>query len=534
MTQVELPQLSLQRYVDLVRRRRWQLVPISLLGLVVGAVVAFLIPKYYVAEASVEHQEVAGEMERGENPFKRIVDSSQETIRLAAGKAMEALKWPEAAIGDPSRRTLEEAKVRSRLVVIDSNAGDKTRTYAHIRILYKDTDAQRSADFANALVDTWIQGRVQKLRSSHQEQATRANADFAEWDRTYERYLQEKQDLEVRFRIRPDFDPRLQQEEMRRRQDTQRMLREQLRDRETKVAMHKADAERTRTELAATAERVAPSQRELLEAARTRPELAPLLLQLQLSVAGLEAWKPGTRERTKQEREIARMRDTIFASMALDLDADGKIANPAHAALVKKLADAVAAGEQLVGEIERLQRDIAADTQEIEQLAEGYRLIESKRKDLDTAAQKRADAAARQQKQGQYLAALEQALPVQPLQRASPPPHPTDPNILVVALIGAVLGLGAAIGLILLLDLLQGTFKTAEDVERALGVQVLGAMSHMETDAERTFAVRSRRRAGVTAFLFMGLVVAVVVVYYRAPTRLPGIVRDLLALVLGV
>ena len=51
---VELPQLSLQRYVDLVRRRRWQLVPVSLLGLLVGAVVAFLIPRYYVAEATFE------------------------------------------------------------------------------------------------------------------------------------------------------------------------------------------------------------------------------------------------------------------------------------------------------------------------------------------------------------------------------------------------------------------------------------------------------------------------------------------------
>lgn len=533
MTQVELPQLSLQRYVDLVRRRRWQLVPISLLGLVVGAVVAFLIPKYYVAEASVEHQEVASEMERGENPFKRIVDSSQETIKLSAGKAMEALKWPEAAITDPSRRTLEESKVRSRITVIDSNAGDKTRTYAHIRILYKDTDAQRAADFANALVETWIQGRVQKLRSSHQEQSTRANADFTEWDGTYERYLQEKQDLEVRYRVRPDFDPRLQQEEMRQRQETQRRLRADLRDRESRLAAQTAEVERLRTQLAATPERVKPTQRELQEAARARPELAPLLVQLQMLVAGLEAWKPGTRERNKQEREIARMQALIYAAMALELDADGRVANPAHAAAVKQLTEAAAAAEQLVGEIARLQRDIAADTEEVERLAEGYRLIESKRKDLETAAAKRADAAARQQKQGQYLAALEQQLPVQPLQRATPPPHPTDPNILVVALIGAVLGLGAAVGLILLLDLLQGTFKTAEDVERALGVQVLGAMSHMETDAERTFAVRSRRRAGVTAFLFMGLVVAVVVVYYRAPTRLPGIVRDLLALVLG-
>ena len=48
MTPVEqphLPQLSLQRYVDLVKRRRWQVLPVSLLGLLVGGIVAFFIPR---------------------------------------------------------------------------------------------------------------------------------------------------------------------------------------------------------------------------------------------------------------------------------------------------------------------------------------------------------------------------------------------------------------------------------------------------------------------------------------------------------
>jgi hypothetical protein len=55
----------------------------------------------------------------------------------------------------------------------------------------------------------------------------------------------------------------------------------------------------------------------------------------------------------------------------------------------------------------------------------------------------------------------------------------------------------------------------------------------METDAERTVAHRSRRRAGFGVFALMALVVLVVVTWYRAPTRLPGFVRDLLTLLLG-
>ena len=56
MTQTaDLPQLSLQRYFDLVKRRRWQLVPVSLLGLIIGGVVAFFIPRFFVAETLLSH-----------------------------------------------------------------------------------------------------------------------------------------------------------------------------------------------------------------------------------------------------------------------------------------------------------------------------------------------------------------------------------------------------------------------------------------------------------------------------------------------
>ena len=55
MTQIEVPQISLQRYVDLLKRRRWQVIPVSLLGLLVGGLVAFFIPRYYVADVTVDY-----------------------------------------------------------------------------------------------------------------------------------------------------------------------------------------------------------------------------------------------------------------------------------------------------------------------------------------------------------------------------------------------------------------------------------------------------------------------------------------------
>ena len=55
MTQLDLPQISLSRYLDLLKRRKWRVVPASLAGLVIGGLVAFFVPRYYVADMKLDH-----------------------------------------------------------------------------------------------------------------------------------------------------------------------------------------------------------------------------------------------------------------------------------------------------------------------------------------------------------------------------------------------------------------------------------------------------------------------------------------------
>ena len=133
--QVELPQLSLQRYLDLVKRRRWQLVPVSLLGLVIGGLVAFFIPRYFVADTLVVHQQVPGETPPDrENPFRSIVDTARSTIPLAVDEALDELHWPEVAQLDRFERQQYEREVEERVRVLEANAWDKTRAYAQLRV----------------------------------------------------------------------------------------------------------------------------------------------------------------------------------------------------------------------------------------------------------------------------------------------------------------------------------------------------------------------------------------------------------------
>ncbi|MBL8753304.1 MAG: hypothetical protein JNK15_08395, partial [Planctomycetes bacterium] len=174
MTDVELPQLSLQRYVELVKRRRWQLLPVSLVGLLVGGLVAFFIPRYYVAETLLEHQPLPGQPvdAREEDPFKSIVDSARTTIPLAVAETLEALKVPVYLAAGSYERTQIVKEFEDSVRAQDQN-GEKGRQYALIRVTYKDRDGARAAPFLNTLVDVWTKKRIGQLREQVQ-QAERA------------------------------------------------------------------------------------------------------------------------------------------------------------------------------------------------------------------------------------------------------------------------------------------------------------------------------------------------------------------------
>jgi hypothetical protein len=241
----------------------------------------------------------------------------------------------------------------------------------------------------------------------------------------------------------------------------------------------------------------------------------------------------GTILRRKKENELRTVESKLMLVLGIQRDAKGEMPNLEFGELALKL-EANRATFTLRGkEVAALEARLAAQQAVQDALPEGMRQLKENLAKQGQASHEIREQFARLQAQEGILRALDARKPMQQLQPAKPPPHPTDPNIVIVALIGAVLGLGVAIGLILLLDLLQGSFKTPEDVERGLGVPVLGGLSHLETEAERTTVARGRRRAAVAAFAFVALVVVVVTFYYVAPSRLPGVVRDLLRGLLG-
>jgi ferric-dicitrate binding protein FerR (iron transport regulator) len=187
----------------------------------------------------------------------------------------------------------------------------------------------------------------------------------------------------------------------------------------------------------------------------------------------------------------------------------------------------------LDSEIDQAHKLAVEDSKRLDELISACTTYENRLRDQTEAEEQRDLARKRLQELDNLIGRLHNEQTIRIVEPAREPPRPTEPNILVVALIGCVLGLALAVAMILLLDVLQGAFKSIEDVQDGLPVPVLGGISHLETESERQRAVRTRRRTTVTAAAVVCLCVALVLLFYADPTRLPPVVRDLLALLLG-
>ncbi|PQZ55486.1 MULTISPECIES: YveK family protein [Bacillus] len=73
---------------------------------------------------------------------------------------------------------------------------------------------------------------------------------------------------------------------------------------------------------------------------------------------------------------------------------------------------------------------------------------------------------------------------------------PIKPNKKLNIAIAFVVGLMASVGIAFLLEYLDNTMKKEEDIEKLLGVPVLGVVSHMEEDGTKSGSLSATKRVG--------------------------------------
>jgi capsular polysaccharide biosynthesis protein len=541
MTQLDLPQISFARYLDLLKRRRWQVIPVSVLGLLIGALVAFLIPRYYVVNTKLRFNNqaavVTADGEELEDVLLRAFDEARFTIPAAVDDLLRKLQWPEALNQDPDRRQAFVSGVRDRVEVKDHSPpapGGRGRKSLILGIGYRDTDGFRAFELVTKLTDAWLEREKQQLLGRLTDESRKLNDLRGRAQANFDRQLQEKRLHEAEWKINPeDWADNRPGGDLSARTQRINDLRRKLTELKPLVVQYTRDVERLRDRLETT-----PKTLTKKSALELDPELRARLGYAQAQLLVLEQKftriTPAHPEyaRWARQRADARQLYELVKTLAEQHQTE-TVRNPEH----ERISDELERANRLLATAEEEQRTYTAERKRLELESESLPAVYAEYAAKLNAVRAAADQV---QKLDEQMLALEAQLrvlgderPYEILEPAWLPPRPTDPNITLVALTGSLLGLGAAIVLILLFDMLRTTFKTIDDVERGLPVPVLGGISYMETLEQRAATGARRARISLVAFAFLVLVIAIVVVYYVAPARLPQPVLDVLDPLLG-
>lgn len=536
MTQLDLPPISFARYLDLLKRRRWQVIPVSLFGLLVGGLVAFFVPRYYVAETTLKYSGRVLESDQGtaDDPMLGVVAAARLTIPATVPDALRELAWVEALNEDDESARAFTAAVRGRLQVLDLNVDTRGRRFASLKISYRDTRPDRVAAFPNLLRDIWIRDQETRLKDRANQERNRLTQRLAAAD-------QDRSDARQELRIYQE-DYVLNPIEGRDGQTMERgRLNDAIRESQRSIAVLEASEQRLAAEAAEYRAHLQDMPRRVPDDTRSNTvleqEIDKATLDIVVALQALNYTRPAHQAHALRQRQLeqaqARLVELEAQRSAQRQLPENLIDNEKYDDTRRVLLASEAELTGIQGQRERQQDyldELLESRRRLPVIWQGYEELLDQ---LERAQKTVFELTEQQLSKTEAYQAINYQQPIEILQRALVPPRPTEPNITLVALGGSAVGLALAIGLILLIDFAQSTFKTVEDVERGLSVPMLGVMAHLETEEQRRRSTANKRRTALVVGAFLVLLVTTVTIYYVDAARLPTFARNLLDLLLG-
>ncbi len=535
LQQLELPTISFARYLDLLKRRTFQVLSLSLLGLVVGGVVALLIPRYYVARTVVQFNRPILDPKLGtpEDPMAQVIEGARVTVPAMVERALVALAWPELFSGGPGDRWEFTETVRRNVSVFDMGPHNPRRTIATMQISYADTDGFRAKEMANKLRELWLQEFFENLSKDAHGDLHSIHKAIGETEQDLAILATEIESYERQHQLNPDDWRETRTGQLGWFTEARARTAERLFAAEGDLSRLRAEIGYNKSMMEVIEPTRALTGAERFEDPTLRAKWVQLQQELLKITALLSYVKPAHSSYSVGEARLRAIRDELALLEQRVGDARLEKPNPDYVALVTKVRQLEASLKAATEARTRLAAELEEQDKRLGQLPAVFAKY---RQMLDKRTRIEGDLVALQTERRKKEAIIRRIInerPCEVLMEAYQPPAPTVPNRTLVTLAGCLIGLGVAIALVLLLDLLRATYKTVADVEIGLALPVLGSLSHMETDVERRRLHARRVRLTIVSAVLLTLLVCVVTIYYVRPTSLPEVVQKALSLLLG-
>ena len=490
-------------YLQVFWRRLPYFLVVFLFVATAGLSLAVMLPAVYRGTAMilVEPGQISQDLAQStvEVESMQVIQILRERLTSRETLLDVAERYDVFAGSEPMTATETAQAMRDRLEFKAMNLGDRRNPAPAMELAFEAADPALAADVTNEFVALVLQAN-QRLRTD------RATDTLQFFENEVERLGSELDRISGEMLEFKNENIEALPESLEFRRAEQSRLQERL----AQLERETSTLRESRTRLVEVYE----STGRLLETQRT---LSPAEQELQRLRGELEQQLVVFSENNPRivllKNRVAALEKQVAAQSGIEDDAPE---SPATGELGLQLRDYDARLSYLDSETERLRGELSALSDSIRatpvnevQLSALERRYENIQGQYNTAVARLASAAT-----GERIEVLSKGERFSVVEQAVPPAQPDRPNRLLIAAGGVFAGLGAGLGLVLLLELLNGAIRRPEDLARKLDIQAFGAVPYIRTRREVLVKRAVIGSATMTAVVILPAVTYALHVYY--------------------
>lgn len=454
-------QVSLQHYLDVLRRRRWTILYTTLAVLAIGYAATAMMTPIYAASARLLVRATGNQIStmNTDNPLVNLLAMAQPEpldTQIELLQSGPFLSQVFAAAGLPPNRRDASVHVGS---VKDTNI---------IEVQVQSPYPETASRIANSLLDQYLE---ESSRFSLQE-ITRAHAFVSQEEEKARQALQRTEARLLSFR-RANRVVQITAEQQSR---TQAFIELESKSRDTRNEIIRVQAQTRdlRAQLAQQSpERAVTVRQENPQVAALRSKIAEVTVERSTL---LQAFQPGSRKVRAIDAQIAALQAQLAVEPE-ELRTARRVPNPRYAALKERLAANETELEGLQAQRAQLESQLSQQRQRMNQLGPWEVRLAQLRRDADMAEKSYTNLALRLQDLEIRENARQNLARV--IERAETPTWPVQPRKKTNLMLSLVAGLLLGCSLAFLLEFMDDRITIADEVDRMLGLPGLGYIPAM-------------------------------------------------------
>lgn len=516
---------QLQDFVDILRRRKWQVLLPAAFVIALGAAFAVLVPKKYVVKTVVELRPVSVSVSSKDGANATFQIRSRERVK----KVVQDLKNEEYLTLPPEERFQFLMDIVSDVKVRLDRAGDNVTTFVNIE--YASVDPLWARTFLRALREDWIQDVIDRDRNKLRDEKEKLFEAKQKLERELKRQEEEVTELKRKHNLSatqsvPGDGARGEDPVYARLQ----LAKQRALELENEISRQDKQVELLRKSYEEMPELVA-SEQQVVAGSSNDAELRALDEQIVEMRHQIDAYRPEHTKFKKLSRELDDLldrREQLAHIVQRSEVLTTSTPNPEREPLRKRIEALEFDRATNANALEAVEKRIEDDERTHAELQKVYEELRVKGVSIANLQASLTSTSIAYTNKAQQFEMVDGPTgnPFSITEEVVPPLRPTEPNPWLIVSFSVLAGFGLGIALAVLLEYSKNCFRSVHELSRVLVVPVLGSVNRIVTRREVRLTAARRVLVGLSSVLLLGSVAFVTWAWAKSPELLSPAVRE--------